>query len=176
MESVPAPLPERTVLLARSPQSLVAEGAAELALDALVGPGWGAWSAQVLAAAGLPADPELGAAGEAVEGVMDALAEVRQDAALMLHAQGRGEDEVLAHLRRWLLIDDGRARRMLEFLAHPRWRTHTTTYVEGTRLLRPWLAARPAGQSSAARFSRLLDESWTPATLRAASGPGALPA
>ena len=73
MESAPAPLPERTVLLARSPQSLVAEGAAELALESLVGPGWGRWSAEVLAAAGLRTDPELGAAAEAVERVMDAL-------------------------------------------------------------------------------------------------------
>ena len=89
----------------------------------------------------------------------------------MLHAHGRGEGEVLAHLRRWLLIDEERARRMLDFLGHPRWRTHTTTYVEGVRLLRPWLAARPPGQSSVARFTRLLDESWTPATLRASTGP-----
>lgn len=172
MESVAAPLPERTVLLSRSPQSLVAEGAAELALDALIGRGWGRWSAEVLRAAGLHADPDLGEVGEAVERAMDGLAEVRQDAALMLHASGAGradaEGAALAHLRRWLLIDDGRARRMLEFLAHPRWRTHTTTYVEGARLLRPWLAARPPGQPLLARFARLLDESWTPRTLRPA--------
>lgn len=174
METAPDPVPERTVLLARSPQSLVAEGAAELALAALIGEGWGRWSAEVLVAAGLPGDPELGAVGEAVESVMDSLAEVRQDAALMLHAHGRSDEEVLAHLRRWLLVDDGRARRMLDFLAHPRWRTHTTTYVEGVRLLRPWLAARPHDQSVTARFTRLLDESWTPATLRATATPPAV--
>ena len=76
---------------------------------------------------------------------MARLAPVRQDAALMLHAEHRPADEVVAHLRRWLLVDEARARRMLEFLAHPRWRTHTTTYVEGARLLRPWLdRGRPA--------------------------------
>lgn len=72
----------------------------------------------------------------------------------------------MAHLRRWLLVDEARARRMLEFTAHPRWRIHTTTYVEGARLLRPWLAARPPAEPVTVRFARLLDEPWTPATLR----------
>ena len=98
----------------------------------------------MLAAAGVPTDLERAALGEAVEEVMARLAPVRQDAALMLHAEHRPDAEVVAHLRRWLLVDEARARRMLEFLAHPRWRTHTTTYVEGARLLRPWLSPGPA--------------------------------
>jgi len=55
---------------------------------------------------------------------------------------------------------------MLEFLGHPRWRIHTTTYVEGVRVVRPWLHARPADTTPGARFARLLDEAWTPARLR----------
>lgn len=167
--------PEREVFLARTPQSLVAEGAAELGLEAVVGPGWGRWNAEVLAAAGVPADPERGALGEAVEAVMARLAPVRQDAALMLHARGRPAEEVLAHLRRWLLVDDARAGRMLDFLAHPRWRTHTTTYVEGARLLRPWLTATPgepgAREAVTARLARVLDDPPTPGELH--TGPGA---
>lgn len=158
--------PERTLFLARTPQSLVAEGAAECGIAAVVGPGWGRWAAGYLAAAGIPTTPADGALGEAVEDAMLPLAAVRQDAALLLHG-GTGadrEEQARAHLRRWLLIDDDRARRMLEFLAHPRWRIHTTTYVEGVRLVRPWLGSGAA--SSGARFARLLDEAWTPARLR----------
>ncbi|MFC5140807.1 DUF885 domain-containing protein [Actinomycetospora rhizophila] len=161
--------PERQVFLARTPQSLVAEGAAELGLEVVVGPGWGRWNAEVLAAAGVPADPERGALGEAVETVMARLAPVRQDAALMLHDEHRPADEVVDHLRRWLLVDEPRARRMLEFLAHPRWRTHTTTYVEGARLLRPWLlgsGADAAPDPVTARLARVLDDPPTLAELR----------
>jgi len=165
-----ARFPERELLLARTPQSLVAEGAAELGLEVLLGRGWGPWSAEALRAAGAgPADGADGALAEAVEAAMEGLAEVRQDAVLLLHGRGAGvdaEERALAHLRRWLLVDDDRARRMLAFVAHPRWRIHTTTYVEGVRLLRPWLAARPSGESATVRFARLLDEPWTPGTLR----------
>lgn len=160
------PAPERTLLLARTPQSLVAEGAAECGIDAVVGPGWGEWAAGHLAAAGVPTTAADGALGEAVEDAMLPLAAVRQDAALLLHG-GTGvdrEERARAHLRRWLLIDDDRAGRMLEFLAHPRWRIHTTTYVEGVRLVRPWLEAGDA--PTGPRFARLLDEAWTPARLR----------
>ncbi|MDD7937704.1 DUF885 domain-containing protein [Actinomycetospora lutea] len=161
--------PERQVFLARTPQSLVAEGAAELGLEVVVGSGWGRWNAEVLVAAGVPADPERGALGEAVEAVMARLAPVRQDAALMLHDQHRPAEEVVAHLRRWLLVDEPRARRMLEFLAHPRWRTHTTTYVEGARLLRPWLLGADP-QPVTARLARVLDDPPTVAELRGETG------
>lgn len=172
--------PERELLLARTPQSLVAEGAAELGLEVLLGPGWGPWSVEVLRGAGAGPDASGsgadgpgadGALAEAVEAAVDGLAEVRQDAVLLLHgrdarARAGAEDRARAHLRRWLLVDDARAGRMLDFVAHPRWRIHTTTYVEGVRLLRPWLAARPPDEAATARFARLLDEPWTTSTLR----------
>ena len=167
IELADAPAPERTLFLARTPQSLVAEGAAECGLEAVVGPGWGAWAAGHLAAAGVPTTAAEGELGEAVEDAMVPLAAVRQDAALLLHG-GRASDrteQARAHLRRWLLIDDARADRMLEFLAHPRWRIHTTTYVEGARLVRSWLAARPGGEPAGSRFAQLLDAPWTPARL-----------
>lgn len=157
--------PERTLFLARTPQSLVAEGAAECGLAAIVGPGWGAWSADRLAAAGLATTSGEGALGEAVEEAMLGLAAVRQDAALLLHGSTASdrEERARAHLRRWLLVDDARAGRMLEFLAHPRWRIHTTTYVEGARLVRRWLQL--GGDRPGHRLARLLDETWTPARL-----------
>ena len=76
------------------------------------------------------------------------LADVRQDAALMLHDEHRDVDDVVEFLKRWLLVNDERARQMLRFLSSPLWRAYTSTYVEGYRLLQG-LAGGPAGRSVA---------------------------
>ncbi len=84
----------------------------------------------------------------------------------MLHDEHRDVDEVAAFLKRWLLVDDVRARQMLRFLSSPLWRAYSSTYVEGYRLLRAWLDARPADVSLIDRFTRLLDEALIPSALR----------
>jgi hypothetical protein len=152
--------PEHTVLVAHSPQSLVAEGAAELGLAALLGPGWGPLVADALAGLGLGFDGEL---AERVETVTAGLARVRQDAALLLHDRRAPVDQVLGHLRRWLLVDEPRARQILRFLRQPVWRGYTTTYVEGAELVRAWWTRDPGPE----RLCRLLDEPLTPRALRA---------
>ncbi len=157
---------EQTIFLVNTPQCLMAEGLADLALHAAVGPGWGIWAAEVYADLGLRFDGER---AEALSEAASALAEVRQDAALMLHDERRDVGEVVAYLQRWLLIDDARARQMLKFLSSPLWRAYTSTYVEGYRLLRAWLDDRPAGVGLAERFGRLLDEPLIPSALRTES-------
>ncbi|KDF00927.1 hypothetical protein Y900_018805 [Mycolicibacterium aromaticivorans JS19b1 = JCM 16368] len=154
---------EQTIFLVNTPQCLMAEGLADLALHAAVGPGWGRWASEIYADLGLRFDGER---AEALSEATAALADVRQDAALMLHDERRDVDEVLAFLQRWLLVDDTRARQMLRFLSSPLWRAYTSTYVEGYRLLRGWLDHRPAGVSLTERFGRLLDEPLIPSALR----------
>ncbi|GAA1287452.1 hypothetical protein GCM10009609_62170 [Pseudonocardia aurantiaca] len=151
---------EHRVMLAVSPQGTLAEGAAELGLHALVGPRWGRFAATVLDGV-LPGFD--GEHAERVHAATAGLARVRQDASVMVHGQGVRADDVLAHLRRWALLDDTRAARVLRFLRHPLWRAYPATYVEGGELLRRWweLDPRPA------RFVRLLDEPLTPAAVRA---------
>jgi hypothetical protein len=151
---------EHRVVLANTPQSLIAEGAAELGLWAVVGPGWGRWAADVLAEVGLRFDGELAAR---VDRQTSVLAAARQDAALMLHGRRASPDDVQAHLRRWLLVDEQRAAEILRFLRHPVWRAYTTTYVEGVALLRRWWERGPSDE----RLRRLLDEPLTPWALRA---------
>jgi hypothetical protein len=155
---------EQTIFLVNTPQCLIAEGLADLALYAAIGPGWGRWAADIYADLGLRFDGER---AEAMSEASGALAGVRQDAALMLHDEHRDADEVAAFLRRWLLVNDTRARQMLRFLSSPLWRAYTSTYVEGYRLLRRWLDDRPAGVNVAERFGRLLDEPMIPSALRA---------
>ncbi|OKH76603.1 hypothetical protein EB73_02475 [Mycobacterium sp. SWH-M3] len=154
---------EQTIFLVNTPQCLMAEGLADLALYAAIGPGWGAWASEIYADLGLRFDGER---AEAVSEAVAGLADVRQDAALMLHDEHRDVDDVVEFLKRWLLVNDERARQMLRFLSSPLWRAYTSTYIEGYRLLRGWLDARPADVSLTARFGRLLDEPLIPSTLR----------
>jgi len=168
---------EQTIFLVNTPQCLMAEGLADLALYAAVGDGavgngatgkghgWGSWAADIYADLGLRFD---GGRAEAISAATAALADVRQDAALMLHDEHRDVDDVVAFLKRWLLVDDKRARQMLRFLSSPLWRAYTSTYVEGYRLLRGWLDDRPADVTLTQRFATLLDEPLIPSSLRAA--------
>jgi hypothetical protein len=153
---------EHRAVLVNTPQSLVAEGAAELGMHAVVGPGWGLWAADVLAGAGVRFDGEL---AERVGAATSALARVRQDAALLLHDRRKPDAEVLAFLRRWLLVGEPRAAAALRFLRHPLWRAYTVTYVEGSDLLRRWWDAG----APAERLRGVLDEPLTPRVLAAES-------
>jgi hypothetical protein len=154
---------EQTIFLVNTPQCLMAEGLADLALYAAIGPDWGSWAAEIYQDLGLRFDGER---AEAISTASAALADVRQDAALMLHDEHRDADDVVAFLQRWLLTSPERARQSMRFLSSPLWRAYTSTYVEGYRLLRGWLDARPADVSLTARFGRLLDEPLIPSSLR----------
>lgn len=153
---------EHRVVVVTSPQSLVAEGAADLGMRAVVGPGWGPWAAEILADVGCGFDGEL---AERVESATSVLTRARLDAAVLLHGGRASDDEVLAHLRRWLLIGEPRATAVLKFLRHPLWRAYTATYVEGPELLRRWWEAGSADD----RLRRILDEPLTPWAVAAES-------
>lgn len=156
---------EHEVSLVLSPCSVVSEGLADTGLLALVGPGWGRWAAEVLAEAGVRMDGEL---VERVERVLVRLQRVRQDAALLLHDRRAGPRAAVRHLRRWLLVDDRRAQRMLTFLTHPVWRAYTSAYVEGHRLVGEHLGA--PGPLSGRRHAELVGRPSTPDLLRADVG------
>ena len=155
---------EQTIFLVNTPACLMAEGLADLGLHAVVGAGWGAWAAEIMADFGLHTDGEL---AERLERALGALTTVRQDAALLLHDRGADPDEVIGYLQRWLLVPEQRARHMMRFLSDPLWRAYTSTYVEGYRLLRGWLDARPPAEPLGERYRRLLDEPLTPSAIRA---------
>ncbi len=154
--------PEQAIFLVNTPQCLMAEGLADHALGAIVGPGWGAWAQEIYADLGLRVD---GAFAEAVESARAGLLGVRQDAVLLLHDRHADTDDVVAYLRRWLLTTPEAARQSLRFFTDPLWRAYISTYVEGYRLLSSWLDAVP-DNARAARFGRLLDEPLTPGALR----------
>ena len=88
--------PSRRIFLVNTPQCLMAEGLADLALYAAIGPDWGAWAREIYADLGLRFDGER---AEAVSEATAALADVRQDAALMLHDEHRDVDDVATFLQ-----------------------------------------------------------------------------
>ncbi|NLE82144.1 MAG: DUF885 domain-containing protein [Rhodococcus sp.] len=157
---------EQTIFLVNTPQCLMAEGLADLALESIVGPGWGRWAQDIYADLGLRFDGEK---AEKLSAASGQLLGVRQDSALMLHDQGRSHDDVAEFLQRWTLSTPERARQMLRFQSSSLWRAYTSTYVEGYRLLGGWLAEVPVGTERSERFRRLLDEPLVPTTLRSAA-------
>jgi hypothetical protein len=150
---------EHTVFLVNTPECLMAEGLADLGVQASVGDGWGPWAAEILGDLGLRFD---GVLAERVSAAVVPLNRVRQDAAIMLHDRAADADDVSAFLQRWSLVSAERAAQQLRFLTHPLWRAYTSTYVEGFDLLSRWLDARPVDQTVDERFVRLLDEPLTP--------------
>ncbi|WP_328857497.1 DUF885 domain-containing protein [Williamsia herbipolensis] len=157
---------EQTIFLVNTPQCLMAEGLADHALTATIGPDWGLWAQEIYADLGLRFDGER---AQRIATATGGLLGVRQDAALLLHDRGRDSDTVAQYLQTWLLASPARARQMLRFLSSPLWRAYISTYVEGYRLLASWLEHGPGATSVAARsarFGRLLDEPLTPAALR----------
>ncbi|PXX68726.1 hypothetical protein DFR70_102411 [Nocardia tenerifensis] len=154
---------EQTLFLVNTPQCLMAEGLADLALRSIVGPGWGKWAQEIYADLGLRFD------GERAERLSEASANllgVRQDAALLLHDRHRDETEVAEFLQTWNLTTPERARQSLRFLSSPLWRAYISTYVEGYRLLGGWLDRAVDADDRADRFRRLLDEPLTPGAIR----------
>src|SRR3954449_6823405 len=155
---------EHTVFLVNTPECLMAEGLADLGVEASIGDGWGPWAAEILADLGLHLDGHL---SERIAAAAAPLNRVRQDAAILLHDRGTDPDDVVAYLERWSLVSADRAAQQLRFLTDPLWRAYISTYVEGYDLLSTWLAARPAEQPVADRFLRLLHEPLTPAGIAA---------
>jgi hypothetical protein len=155
---------EHTVFLVNTPECLMAEGLADLGVQAAIGENWGPWAAEILGDLGLRFDGHL---AERIAAAAAPLNRVRQDAAVLLHDRGADADEVAAYLQRWSLVSPERARQQIRFLTDPLWRAYISTYVEGFDLLSRWLAARPAEQPVADRFVRLLDEPLTPRAVAA---------
>src|SRR3954470_23874701 len=155
---------EHTVFLVNTPECLMAEGLADLGVEAAIGDGWGPGAAEILGDLGLRLDGHL---AERISGAAAPLNRVRPDAAILLHDRGADPDEVIAYLQRWSLVSHERATQQLRFLTHPLWRAYISTYVEGYDLLSHWLNDRPADQAVEDRFLRLLDEPLTPRAVAA---------
>ena len=156
---------EFSVQLISTPQAVISEGIATLA-ESIVFPGDEAirWQvAELYPAAGVQGDADQEILIQRAQRTLRALSST---AALMLHADGRNEDEVVAWLKRYGLRTEEEARHQLRFLTDPLWRAYVFTYHAGRDLLAGWLAqGDPATVDE--RFVRLLTTPTTPAGILA---------
>ncbi|MGI8756132.1 MAG: DUF885 domain-containing protein [Acidimicrobiales bacterium] len=149
---------EESIFLVGTPQCLMAEGLADLALEALLGPDHEPLLAEILHPLGVRYDAEVVAAvGTAAE----SLSSVRGNAALLLHDRGGTGDDAISEMERWALFPHDRAAKSVAFLTHPTWRAYIFCYVAGLPLCRGFVAGDPA------RFDDLLSRQLTPADLMA---------
>lgn len=146
---------EETLALNCSPQSVVAEGIAELSVEMAFGDEEHEVTAEHVAGTGTAYDPHVS------RGVKEATQDlnVAGNVAWMIHADGRSTAEAREYLMRWALTSEKRTDQALRFIADPLWRSYSITYSEGYRLARDWVAGDPD------RFKRLLTEQLTTADL-----------
>ena len=167
---------ESSMLLINTPECPISEGLADLGpsfaapLDERAGLLLELFDRAGLAVAADPAEArETAERAVALEAPRHRLAASRGNAALMRHADGASQDEVLAFLQDAGGYAPKVAAKLLEFIEHPLWRTYVFVYNEGEALVRRWVEAAPAPER-VARFGRLLHEQVTPGRLLAELG------
>ena len=148
---------EETIFLVGTPQAVVSEGIAMVALEILLGDEADEIAARVFSEVGIDYDVE---ASRAVREFRDELSGLRVNAARMLHVDERPRDEVIDYIERWGLNSRERAASSIEFLLHPTWRAYASCYTSGLELCRRYV------DGDAARFRRLLTEQFTTSDLQ----------
>jgi hypothetical protein len=147
---------EETIFLVGTPQCLLAEGLADLAIEVVAGERPEELVAAHLRPLGVRYDPEVVAA-TSIAG--EALSAVRANVAWKLHEEGVSVDDATAYAERWGLLPRNRAEKAVEFLTSPTWRAYISCYVEGLPLCRRYVAGDPS------RFATLLGAQLIPADL-----------
>lgn len=142
-------LMEETIVLVPTPQSMIAEGIAELAAKLLLESEAGTALADVVAEAGIEFD--LNQLLE-VRRALAACDWVEVNAALMLYEDGASEPETRTYLERWGLMTAERSAHMIRFLREPTSRSYALTYAAGQELCERWVGG------DLQRFRRLLTE------------------
>ena len=139
---------EETIVLVPTPQSLIAEGIAELAPQLLLEGDAGDSLAAVVHDAGIDFDL---AHALAVERASEPLRWAQVNAALMLHDAGASEAETQAYLERWGLMTPKLAAHLIRFIDRADVADATSSPTPaGQELCRAYVAARAGALPAAA--------------------------
>jgi hypothetical protein len=141
---------EERIALVPTPQAVVAEGIAEAGGDLVLDDTSREEAYAIIRRHGL-ALPDPGRARRIRE-VMEPLGAASLNAALMVHEDGASADDAAAYVAKWTLRPLEEARRSVEFVVDPTWRSYVITYDAGLELCRRYVDGDPA------RFRRLLTE------------------
>ena len=151
---------EHAIFLLSTPECVIAEGVANTGIHVIFAPGeleqWQA--AHVYPLGAIEGDPQREAR---ISAAAKALSGVGGNAALLLHAEGRPEQDVVEYLMRYGLAHRERAQQRLRFIGSPLWRSYIFTYFYGENLMREWLA----GGNPVERYELLLREQIYPSLL-----------
>lgn len=147
---------EESIFLIGTPSCVMAEGLADLGLEALLGRDAAAVVEEPIRDAGVVYDL---AAVRALASFGEMSARVRGRLAVELHRDGRSIDDLTVDAARWLMVGRDRAAKSLQFISDPTWSAYVFCYAEGHRRCREFVAGDPQ------RFERLLNEQLTPADL-----------
>jgi len=154
---------EHCVALINSPSCVVSEGIATCALSVLMPDesllAW--YTAEIFPRVGL--DPVHAQRERMIVQAMDTLAGARCNAAFMLHEKGAEADEVSRYLQSYDLETEQEARKGVEFLCNPLYRSYIFTYSLGKRMLKALFALK---QDVTHWYTRLLTEAVTPSQIR----------
>lgn len=154
---------EHTVLLINAPECVINEGIATRARKIVMSDNELAdWLEHDLAPlAGLTDAPvrEMLALTKARRNMRS----ISNNAAIMYHAEGATEEEVIAYIQRYRLATEQEARKTLSFITHPNFRSYGFTYTAGADLLDELFTKKGTPREW---FKRLLTEPVTPGVLR----------
>ena len=153
---------EHTVYPLYSPESVLAEGTANVGIDIVyTDDERRRVLTEVLApVAGVPAEAVL--AADRIRDAARPLKYVNGEAAFMLLDEGKPEDEVVAFSRRWNLTTEERARKSMQFART--YRSYVFNYSLGEDLVRSWIGDGPDRRE---RFYDLLRRPVVPSDLTA---------
>jgi hypothetical protein len=146
---------ELGVYLDPTPQALLSEGIAEVALEALLGQRVDEMAVECLRPLAIPYDADVAAVVRQAE---KTLMPISANTAMLLD-DGRTFEEVSAYARRWMIHSDTWVSQTLSSLVSRRWPPLESCYPEGLALCRTYIAGDPV------RFSRLLHEQLTTSDL-----------
>ena len=147
---------EASILLIHTPECLISEGIAEVALVQALGENWARQVAEILRPLTIPFDPEV---ARVVVDASSTLDNVNVNVAYFAHERGLETDELIGYHRRWALSEEDRARKAVAFITHPFWGAYVPTYSVGHRLVHAYTAHQPEN------LRRLLTEQLTTADL-----------
>jgi hypothetical protein len=147
---------EESIFLIGTPSCLMAEGLADLGLEALLGADAITTVEEPIRDAGVHYDVEAVAA---LASFSEMSARVRGRLAVEMHRDRRSIDDLTSDAMRWLMVSRERAAKSLEFISDPTWSAYVFCYAEGHRRCREFVAGDPD------RFRRLLTEQLTPSDL-----------
>jgi hypothetical protein len=139
---------EETINMVPTPQSVLAEGIAETAMEVLGDEAQEAAQA-IIRKHGVEFDFERSRA------IGDALAPLRAsgvDTALYIHEDGASHDDAIAYAMKWGALTEARAKQSVRFVTDPTWRAYVICYSAGGELARAYHRNDPA------KFKRLLNE------------------